>query len=84
MDLTQIYPEDGEPWDFTKPRVRDKAIQRVKREKPFVLVGCPPRTAMSILFNSNKSRMDPEKRKKAIREAIVHLRFCVELFTKFK
>ena len=55
-------------------------MNRVKVEKPFVLVGCPPCTAMSQLFESNKTRMDPEQRNRAIQEAIVHLKFCTELY----
>ena len=33
--------ENGEPWDFSRKEMRDKAYANVEKEKPYMLVGPP-------------------------------------------
>ena len=49
LDLTVLDPDDGMPWDFTLKSKRDKARQKVIREKPILLVGSPMCTVFSRL-----------------------------------
>ena len=40
MDLTTT-DEDGKPWDFSSPEMRNKSKMKVDEEKPEMLVVCP-------------------------------------------
>ena len=53
FDLLENDPFDGKSWNFKIKEKRDRVYEKVKREKPFLLVGCPPRTAFSTLFESS-------------------------------
>ncbi len=80
LDLNVNDPEDNRPWDFTLESKRNKALALVKSQKPFLLIGCPPCTAFSVLFSSNLSRMDPEQVKSRTEAAIKHIEFCIKLY----
>ena len=80
LDLSVDDPEDGKPWDFSTREKREKAEAKVLDEKPFLLIGCPPCRAFSVLFSSNISRMKPEQVKAIIKEGITHLLFCIRLY----
>eukprot|EP00973_Karenia_brevis_P023183 3193485-Karenia_brevis.AAC.1 len=41
LDLT-TRDEQGQPWDFTKVEMRNKAIRRVINERPLFVIGSPP------------------------------------------
>ena len=78
MDLTN-------GWDFDTSEHRRKARRHVIDEEPFLVVGSPPCTYLSMLQELNKSihKHDAEwmrrfelNREKAIR----HIRFCCELY----
>ena len=70
-------------WDFSKAADRRRAIEQIKTQKPFVIVGSPPCTLFSILQGLNKHRLGKkweeefEERKKG---AIRHVEFCTELY----
>ena len=80
FDLTQADPDDGLAWDFNLESKRDKAKKRLREEKPFLLIGCPPCTAFSQLFRSNISRMNPAQVNRIVSEGLTHLKFCMELY----
>jgi hypothetical protein len=80
LDLTETDPYDGMPWDFSKEEKRARARKRVVSEKPFLLVGSPPCTAFSTLFQSNVTRMHPDKVRQIVEDGMMHLRFCIELY----
>ena len=82
LDLTQLDTETGRPWDFSSPSMRERAWNLQDSQKPFLLVGSPPCKPFSSLFDSNASKMNPEARKKIIREGIVHMNFCVKMYHK--
>ena len=46
LDLTTCNSE-GEPWDFSKSRMRDEAERLIDEQKPVLLVGTPMCTAFS-------------------------------------
>ena len=62
--------------------MRERAWNLQEQQRPFLLVGCPPCRPFSSLFESNASRMNPEARKIIIREGIIHVNFCVQLYHK--
>ena len=47
LDLTVNDPEDGTPWEFSRPEKRDKARRMVRGQKPYVLIGSPECRAFS-------------------------------------
>ena len=79
MDLT-TNDEDVQPWDFDRPEQRAKAKRRVTQEKPTILIGSPMCTAFCHLQNINFKRMDPERVRKILTRARLHLAFCCELY----
>ncbi len=82
LDLTEVDPEDGLPWDLSKPDKRRKAMKMVDQDEPLMLIGCPMCGALSSWQNINYGRMSPEDRKIKIAEALLHLRFTVQLCIK--
>ena len=79
LDLTEVDPDDGKPWDFTQADKKAKAKKRIIEEKPFLLIGCPPCIPFSTIFETNISRMDPNKVAAMIQVGIEHLNLCAEL-----
>ena len=79
LDLTTVN-ERGEPWNFDLKVMRDEALRRVRDERPLLLVGSPMCTAFSTWQRINNLIRDPMVVKNEMRDALVHLRFCVELY----
>ena len=72
--------DEGQPWDFTKPEMRNKAARKVIQDSPLVLIGSPPCTDWSSIMNLNWSKMSPQERKERQRVARTHVDFCVKLY----
>ena len=79
MDLTTT-DENGMPWDFSKAEQRNKAIRRWHEEKHLFIIGTPMCTAFSILQQWNYPKMDPQKVAAKMKEARMHLEFCVQIY----
>ena len=79
LDLTTT-DEQGRRWDFNMKVMRDEAFRRVREEKPLLLVGSPMCTAFSTWQRINNLIRDPMVVKNEMRDALVHLRFCVDLY----
>ncbi len=65
LDLTTTDPDDGRPWDFNEPEKRKKAMDKVKNDRPFMLIAspmCGPLSALQALFNSSTTRTCPRQR----------------------
>ncbi len=80
LDLTEIDEEDGKPWDFTDISKRKKALQRVEKDKPFMLIMspmCGPFSKLQEVFNYPK--MERSEVEAKISAAMEHLQFTVEL-----
>ena len=79
LDLT-TSDEEGLPWDFSIPRQRARAKERLQEEKPMFLIGTPMCTAFCRWQKINDLRRTPEEKKKIMDEARLHLRFTMELY----
>ena len=80
LDLTHHGP-DGQRWDFTKASHRLRAWRLLKRDGPYLLIGSPPCTMCSLLQNLSRGKEGREERfQEKLREAAVHLEFCVKLY----
>ena len=58
LDLTPA-DTDGKLWDFDSKIMRDRAMQKVKDERPMLLVGSPMCTAFSTWQRINDKIRDP-------------------------
>ena len=58
LDLTTA-DNDGRQWDFDDVTMRERALRRVKDERPMLLVGSPMCTAFSTWQRINNRIRDP-------------------------
>ena len=79
LDITS-NDENGIPWDFDVPPMREKARALVRETKPTLLVWCPMCTWFCALQNLNFPRMDPAVVKAGLQKATRHLEFVCELY----
>ena len=79
LDLTTT-DVDGKAWDFSRKEMRDRAINKIKRDKPLLIVGSPTCTDWSTIMQLNWPKMKPEDIKRRMKEARRHLRFCVAVY----
>ena len=76
----QTQDDEGNPWDFTDPKQRAKAKKLVKDTAPMLLIGSPMCTAFSQLQKFNIERMGIDWYTKKYNDAMIHLKFCTELY----
>ncbi len=79
LDLTN-HDVDGKAWDFTKPEMRSRLWAKLKKDKPLLVIGSPACTDWSTMMNLNWHRMSEEDVKRRMKEARVHLKFCIEVY----
>ena len=81
LDLT-VADSDGKLWDFDQPEMRARAMQKMKDEKPLLLIGSPMCTALSAWqhINNLPGKRDPAIVEKEMQKAMVHIAFCCELY----
>ena len=79
LDLTTA-DVDGRLWDFDEKEMRDRAMERVKSDRPQLLIGSPMCTAFSTWQRINNLIRDPVTVRAEKRRAVQHLEFCVSLY----
>ena len=79
LDLTTA-DEDGSLWDFDTKVVRDRAMAKVRSERPQLLIGSPMCTAFSTWQRIHNLIRDPVAVAAEKRRAVEHLSFCIELY----
>ena len=79
LDLTTA-DTDGALWDFDSKVMRDRAMKKLKEEKPLLLVGSPMCTAFSTWQRINDKIRDPYVVEAEKRRIVQHLDFCLELY----
>ena len=70
-------------WDFGKPSDRERAVEYIKMNKPFWVVGSPPCKLFSVIQRLNKrvhGREWTERFLERKKEAVTHLEFCVAIY----
>ena len=72
MDLTTA-DVDGKLWDSDSKIMRDRAMQRVKDERPMLLVGTPTCTAFSTWQRISDKIRDPVSFAAENKQAVGHL-----------
>ncbi len=79
LDLTQVDPADGLPWDFSSKVKRRRARELLEADKPLMLIACPMCGHFSTLMNWNYASMSQEKAEEMLKAAMQHLKFALEL-----
>ena len=79
LDLTTT-DERGRPWNFDQLEMRNKAVHKLLKDEPTLLIGSPMCTAFSTMNNINYPKMDSwvVQRRKAY--GLKHLEFCSKLY----
>ena len=72
-------------WDFDLEEHRRLAMERVKRDKPTMVVGSPPCTFFSTLqeLNKHNNRDNPNwiaQFNANLEKAVRHIKFCVQIY----
>ena len=79
LDLT-TSDVDGALWDFDSKVMRERAMRKVKEERPQLLIGSPMCTAFSTWQRINNTIRCPVTVAAEKRRAVEHLAFCMELY----
>ena len=66
-------------WNLLDMEVQVRVVQEIKARRPKVLMMSPPCTWFSGFMNMNWSRITPVVREQALRDATLHLEFCMLL-----
>ena len=82
LDLTQVDPHDGQPWDFSIPEKRRRALKMVEDSKPFMLILCPMCGPFSALQSFGFGKLDEDEQLRRMSNAMIHIKFAVELCLK--
>ena len=73
--------EHGVAYDALEASDRQRIRKRVRRDKPFLVVGSPPCTDWCFYnVGINHKKMAPEELKRRLIEREVHLRFAAEIY----
>jgi hypothetical protein len=80
LDLPEMGPGHGMPWDFTEKEKRDKVMDMVLGKKALLIIGSPLCTAFSQLPNWNLRKMDKGRKDDIINKGREHLKFCMLLY----
>ena len=80
LDLTCLDPDDGMPWDFDVPAKRDKALHKVRTERPAMIIGSVMCTAWCSWQALNNTKRDPEVVRREVIRARMHLDFMVSIY----
>ena len=76
MDLTTVDPRDGEPWDFARDEVQDKAVKRIEEEDPGLVLVSPECSPFSALQMWNHPRMMEQSVCEELSRGMKHLAFA--------
>ena len=79
LDITTC-DNDGEPWDFNKVEMRNRAVRKILADEPLLLIGSPMCTAFSTMNNANYFKMSAEEVKQRIVHGRKHLQFCAKFY----
>ena len=77
-DLTTT-DDDGRQWDFDSVDMRNRAVRKLLKDKPLVLIGSPMCGPFSSMNQINYSRMDAAEVAQKIEYGRRHLQFCTKL-----
>ena len=77
MDLTVVDQEDGRPWDFDDEEIQQKALKRIERDDPGIVLVSPECSPFCTLQEWNHPRMTEESVRTHAESGIRHVAFAV-------
>ena len=78
LDLT-VDDEDGQPWDLSDPKKREKARRIIKEQQPELIVACPMCGPFSSWMQVNYTKVSEKEVRQKLYEALKHLKFALEI-----
>ena len=79
LDLT-TKDVDGRLWDFDEKEMQDRALAKIRDERPMLLIGSPMCTAFSTWQRINNKIRDASIVAAEKARAVKHLEFCIRLY----
>ena len=79
LDIITV-DQDGRSWDFNEVEMRNRAVRKLLRDEPLLLIGSPMCTAFSVMNNLNCPKMCPEEVKRRIEYGRRHVEFCAKFY----
>ncbi len=79
LDITEVDPEDGQPWDLSKVEKQRKAWKLLTTDEPCMLVVSPMCGAFCSWMNINYEHMSEADARAKLTDALRHLSFAVSL-----
>ena len=79
LDLT-TEDADGRSWDFNQLEMRNRAVRKVPKDRPRLLIGSPMCTGYNVMNNINYARLSQEEIDEKMKYARLHLEFCIKLY----
>ncbi len=79
LDLTEVDPTDGLPWDFSDAKKRSKAKEMLNKDKPLVLIASPMCGPFSSLQQWNYHGKTKKEIEGTLAPALEHLKFTMEM-----
>ena len=79
LDFTTC-DEDGRPWNFDQLEMRNRAVHKLLKDEPTLLIGSPMCTAFSQINQINHPKMDPWEVERRMSHGRKHLEFCTKLY----
>jgi hypothetical protein len=73
------HDEAGQPWNFAKKEMSDKANKPLEETKPALLVARPFCCPFSSWMSVNYQKTMTEEVRRKLRETLEHLRFALDL-----
>ena len=77
LDLTTC-DEDGRPWNFDQVEMRNRAVRRLLKDEPTLLIGSPLCTAFGQMNNINDYKMEPAEVERRVAYGREHLEFLYQ------
>lgn len=77
LDITQLDPEHGLPWDFSDKKKAKKLWDLVKHGKPYCIICSPPCTMYSMLHGLNRRHWTQDEYDQKMARAREHIRICM-------
>ena len=78
LDLT-TSDSGGRPWDFDEKEMRNRALPKIRDERPMLLIGSPTCTAFSTWQRINNQMRDPYGVAAELKRATTPVEFCFEV-----
>ena len=68
LDLA-THDRDGQAWEFRKKEMRNRAMRKINKDKPLLIVGIPMCTGCGAMVDFNSQKVTAEEKARRMHEA---------------